>query len=292
MNLIEFKNFSLIKYNTLRLRSVAQVCYFPLNIEGLSEAIEKTQHQKRIFLGNGSNILLTKEHYDEQYAFIITTMMNNIERNGPEMIVDTGVTLHDLAWFAMDHEIGGYEFCEDIPGTAGGALIMNAGQWQWTISQYVRWVDVIDLDTKKMLRIVPEEGFFQYRYSKFNEMNVVIARAGLSVSQGDYREILERMLEFKKERYFKQPRNYPNAGSVFKRPTKNNETFFVWKLFDEVGLRGFQIGGAQVSQKHPGFIVNVDHATCGDCAALISECISRVKNHFDIDLELEWRVIE
>ncbi len=292
MNLIEFKNFSLIKYNTLRLRSVAQVCYFPLNIEGLSEAIEKTQHQKRIFLGNGSNILLTKEHYDEQYAFIITTMMNNIERNGPEMIVDTGVTLHDLAWFAMDHEIGGYEFCEDIPGTAGGALIMNAGQWQWTISQYVRWVDVIDLETKKMLRIVPEEGFFQYRYSKFNEMNVVIARAGLSVSQGDYREILERMLEFKKERYFKQPRNYPNAGSVFKRPTKNNETFFVWKLFDEVGLRGFQIGGAQVSQKHPGFIVNVDHATCGDCAALISECISRVKNHFDIDLELEWRVIE
>lgn len=292
MNLIEFKNFSLIKYNTLRLKSVAAVCYFPLNMDGLSEAIDKSAHQKRIFLGNGSNILFTKEFYDEEYAFIITTMMNNIEKNGPEMIVDAGVTLHDLAWFAMDNEIGGYEFCEDIPGTAGGALIMNAGQWQWTISQYVRWVDVIDLDTHQTKRIVPEEGFFQYRNSKFNDMNVVIARAGLSVTKGDYREILERMLEFKKERYFKQPRNYPNAGSVFKRPTKNGETYFVWKLFDEVNLRGYQIGGARVSEKHPGFIVNVDHATCYDCVALINECKTRVKDHFDIDLELEWRVIE
>ncbi len=292
MNLIEFKNFSLIKYNTLRLKSVAAVCYFPLNMEGLSEAVEKSAHQKRIFLGNGSNVLFTKEYYDEDHAFIITTMMNNIEKNGPEMIVDAGVTLHDLAWFAMDNEIGGYEFCEDIPGTAGGALIMNAGQWQWTISQYVRWVDVIDLDTKESRRIFPEEGFFQYRHSRFNEMNVVIARAGLSIAQGDYREILERMLEFKKERYFKQPRNYPNAGSVFKRPTKGNETYFVWKLFDEVNLRGYQIGGARISEKHPGFIVNVDHATCYDCIALISECKTRVKDHFDIDLELEWRVIE
>lgn len=292
MNLIEFKNFSLIKYNTLRLKSVAAVCYFPLNMEGLSEAVEKSAHQKRIFLGNGSNVLFTKEFYDEDYAFIITTMMNNIEKNGPEMIVDAGVTLHDLAWFAMDNEIGGYEFCEDIPGTAGGALIMNAGQWQWTISQYVRWVDVIDLDTKESRRIFPEEGFFQYRHSRFNEMNVVIARAGLSIAQGDYREILERMLEFKKERYFKQPRNYPNAGSVFKRPTKDNETYFVWKLFDEVNLRGYQIGGARISEKHPGFIVNVDHATCYDCIALITECKTRVKDHFDIDLELEWRVIE
>lgn len=100
------------------------------------------------------------------------------------------------------------------------------------------------------------------------------------------------MLEFKKERYFKQPRNYPNAGSVFKRPTKDGETYFVWKLFDEVSLRGYQVGGARVSDKHPGFIVNVDHATCLDCVTLIQECKDRVKNQFDIDLELEWRVIE
>jgi UDP-N-acetylmuramate dehydrogenase len=292
MNLIKFKKFSLIKYNTLRLNSVAEICYFPLNMEGLLEAVEMTQNRKRVFLGNGSNILLTKEYYDESFAFIITTMMNNVERNGSEIIVDAGVTLHDLAWFAMDNEIGGYEFCEDIPGTAGGALIMNAGQWQWTISQYVRWVDVVDLDSMTITRIVPDSDFFQYRNSKFNQMNVVIARAGLTADKGNYQEILERMLEFKKERYFKQPRNYPNAGSVFKRPTKNNETYFVWKLFDEVALRGHQVGGARVSDKHPGFIVNVDHATCYDCMALIQECKDRVKNHFDIDLELEWRVIE
>lgn len=292
MNLIEFKNFSLIKFNTLRLKSVAALCYFPLNMEGLLEAVVKNENRKRVFLGNGSNILLTKDFYDESYAFIITTMMNNIERNGAEIILDAGVTLHDLAWFAIDNEVGGFEFCEDIPGTAGGALIMNAGQWQWTISQYVRWVDVIDLNTHTMTRIVPDSDFFQYRNSNFNKMNVVIARAGLTADKGDYHEILERMLEFKKERYFKQPRNYPNAGSVFKRPTKDNETFFVWKLFDEVSLRGFQVGGARVSDKHPGFIVNVDHATCYDCMNLIQECKDRVKNHFDIDLELEWRVIE
>ncbi len=292
MNLQILNQASLKKFNTLRLESVAQVCYVPLTIAGVDEAIQQTKGKKLVLIGNGSNVLFTKEYYDDSYAFLVTNRLDHMEIVNEEIIVQAGVKFHDLAWFAMDHQIGGYEFCEDIPGTVGGALIMNAGQWEYTIGQYVRWVKIYNLDSQKVQTIIPDEDFFKYRYSQFNTMNCIILEAGLNIQYGDYNDIFNRMMDFKKERYMKQPRNYPNAGSVFKRPTKDGESLFVWKLFDEVKLRGHQIGGAQISNKHPGFIVNVDHATCEDCVNLIKEAQKRVKERFDVQLELEWRIIE
>jgi UDP-N-acetylmuramate dehydrogenase len=292
MNLQILYNASLKKFNTLRLEARAHTCYVPLTIEGVHQAIQLAKGKKLVLLGNGSNVLFAKDYYDESYAFVVTNRLDDMEIVNNELVVYAGVKLHDLAWFAMDNQIGGYEFCEDIPGTVGGALIMNAGQWEYTIGQYVHWVKIYNLTSEKVQTIIPDDDFFTYRYSRFNEMNAIILSAGLNIQPGDYNDIFNRMMDFKKERYMKQPRNYPNAGSVFKRPFKNGESLFVWKLFDEVDLRGYQIGGAQISPKHPGFIVNVDQATCKDCIDLIDECKSRISKRFDVDLELEWRVIK
>ena len=238
-------------------------------------------------------MMFSRDYYGEDTAFIITTLLNDVEIVNGEIVIEAGTRLNRLAWFACEQSIGGYEFCEDIPGTAGGALIMNAGQWQYTIGQYVNWIDVYNYEKDTVERIVPDENFFEYRHSKLNEMPYIVLRAGLRAEEGDYNEALEKMLFYRRERYVKQPRNYANAGSVFKRPSdKDGNQLFVWKLFDGVNLRGYKIGDAMVSEKHPGFIVNVGHATVSDMLAVIQECKDRVLKEYDVTIELEWRVID
>jgi len=208
------------------------------------------------------------------------------------MVAEAGVTLDRLAWFCIEQSIGGFEFAEDIPGTVGGALIMNAGQFEYTIGMYVNWIDVYHPASDEFKRIYPDPDFFGYRRSKLEEEGAVVLACGLRMPPGESMKSLDKVLEYKRERYRKQPRNYPNAGSVFKRPTKDGETYYVWKLFEETGLRGYRIGDAQVSDKHPGFIVNLGKASQKDVLDLVSECMKRVKQRFDIDLQLEWKVID
>jgi len=290
-NYLKLNDVPLKKYNTLQLESLAKSVYFPLNKDGLIEVLSETKTNKRILIGKGSNILLKKEVYPEDDAFIITTLMDEIHIDNDEIYCDAGVSLSQLAWFAIEHSIDGYAFAEDIPGTVGGALIMNAGQYQYTIGQYVNWIDVYDTELNSIKRIIPNESFFSYRNAAFKPTEFVVA-CGLKNQGGDDLENLEKVLNYKRERYRKQPRNYPNAGSVFKRPVKDGETLFVWKLFEACGLRGKRVGGAELSFKHPGFIVNVNHATTKDVFDLIELCMTSVKEKFDVDLELEWKVIE
>jgi UDP-N-acetylmuramate dehydrogenase len=290
-NYIKLNDVPLKKYNTLQLESFAKCVYFPLNKEGMIEVLEITQSYRRILIGKGSNILLRKNEYAEDVIFIITSLMDDIHIENDEIVCEAGVSLSQLAWFSIEHSIEGYAFTEDIPGTIGGALVMNAGQYEFTIGQYVNWIDVYDTEINKVKRIVPNAEFFTYRHAKFKSSDMIIA-CGLKNQGGDDLENLEKVLNYKRERYRKQPRNYPNAGSVFKRPSKNGEWLFVWKLFEACGLRGKRIGGAELSFKHPGFIVNVDHATPKDVFDLIELCQKSVKDKFDVDLELEWKVIE
>lgn len=283
---------SLKRFNTLRLDVIAHTIIIPYSVDGFVSALKDYKNKEIVIIGNGSNMLFTKEYYDDSTIFVVTSMLNQLHLDGDEIYVESGVRLNRLAWFACEQSLGGMEFCEDIPGTMGGALIMNAGQWSYSIGQYVNWIDVFNTETQDVERIIPEEGFFGYRYSRVNEMPVYILRAGLKTLPGDYNDALEKILYYRHERYVKQPRNFANAGSVFKRPVdKNGESRFVWKMFDACELRGFQIGGAQVSEKHPGFIVNTGTATVHDMRAVIDECIRRVQEAFDITLELEWRVI-
>lgn len=292
-NYFVMHNASLKRYNTLRLDVSAATVVLPHTIDGLVEALRDFKDREIIMIGNGSNMLFTKEHYDESYVFIVAILLNDITIKNNEIVTETGARLHRLAWFACEQSLGNMEFCEDIPGTMGGALIMNAGQWQYSIGQFVNWIEVYNTETDQVERIIPDETFFGYRYSRINEMPVYILRAGLKTTPGDYNEALDKILFYRHERYVKQPRNFANAGSVFKRPVdKNGESLYIWKLFDEVKLRGYRIGDAMVSEKHPGFIVNVGQASVDDMRAVIEECKRRVLEKFDVAIELEWRVIE
>lgn len=291
MNYLVAHHQSLKKYHTLALDVQAALVYFPLNTQGLIEILNETHEKRRIVIGKGSNLFFRKARYDENTVFILTILMDDIVYNGRELIVEAGVSLQRLAWFAVEQGLKNYAFCEDIPGTVGGALIMNAGQYEYTIGQNVNWIELYDLDTSKVKRIVPDSAFFQYRHSHIQDHDVIL-RASLKSETGDTHDELEKILTYKRDRYRKQPRNYPNAGSVFKRPVKDGETLYVWKLLEACDLRGFVIGGAAVSDKHPGFIVNVDHASLEDIDQLIKECQHRVKERFDVELELEWKVLE
>lgn len=283
---------SLKRYNTLRLDVIANTIVLPHTIQGLVDAFREYKDKRIIIIGNGSNMLFSQNYYDEDTVFIITILLANISTKDQEIVMEAGARLNRLAWFSCEQSVGGYEFCEDIPGTIGGALIMNAGQWQYTIGQNVNWIKVYNFETDKIETIIPDDDFFAYRYSRLTELPVYILETGLKMMEGDYNTSLEKMLYYRHERYVKQPRNFANAGSVFKRPyDKNGESLYVWKLFDAVDLRGFQIGGALVSNKHPGFIVNVGNATVDDIHNVIHECQKRVKDKFDVDLQLEWRVV-
>ncbi|QIK70377.1 UDP-N-acetylmuramate dehydrogenase [Erysipelothrix sp. HDW6C] len=287
------KDASLKRYNTLRLDVKAALVVLPQSVEGMVAALRDFKDREIVIIGNGSNMMFDRDHYDENTVFIVTILLNDIELVNGEIVTEAGTRLNRLAWFACEQSLGGLEFCEDIPGTMGGALIMNAGQWQYAIGQYVKWVDVYNFETDAVERIIPDEDFFAYRHSKLTQMPVFILRAGLEAREGDYNEALEKMLYYRHERYVKQPRNFANAGSVFKRPKdKEGNSLYVWKMFDAVKLRGFQVGDAMVSEKHPGFIVNVGNATVADMHAVINECKKRVKDEYDVDLELEWRVIK
>ena len=282
---------SLKKYNSLALEVKAAVLYLPLDHDGFLDVLELTKAKKRILIGKGCNILLSKPFYDESYAFIVTLMDDELTLTETELIVEAGVNLSRLSWFALEQELSGYAFLEDIPGTVGGALIMNAGQYEFCFGNLVNWVELYDTLTNTARTIIPQEGFFAYRHSQIQPHEIVL-RAGLKIDKAPVEATLDLMLKYKKERYMKQPRQYPNAGSVFKRPYKDGQSYFVWKMFDEVGLRGHRIGDAQVSIKHPGFIVNLGTATPKDMLDLVKECQDRVKACFDIDLELEWKVID
>ncbi len=282
---------SIKKYNSLALDVRVSTLYLPMDYDGLLEVLKLTQDKQRILIGKGCNILLTKPFYDDSTAFIVTVMDDDLIINETEMMADTGVNLSRLAWFALEQSLSGYAFLEDIPGTVGGALIMNAGQYEFSFGQLVNWIDLYDTHTNSVKRIIPDDDYFSYRFSKI-ACHEIILRAGLKINKGNDEETLTAMLKYKKDRYTKQPRQYPNAGSVFKRPYKEGQSYYVWQLFDEVGLRGYRIGDAQVSDKHPGFIVNVGNASPQDMVDLVKECQDRVKKQFDIDLELEWRVID
>lgn len=291
-NYFVMREASLKRYNTLRLDVLAATVILPHTIDGLVEALRDSKGKEIIIIGNGSNMLFSKDYYDESYVFIITILLNDITIKNNEIVTEAGTRLHRLAWFACEQSIGNMEFCEDIPGTMGGALIMNAGQWQYSIGQFVNWIEVYNAETDTVERIIPDEGFFGYRYSRINEMPVYILRAGLKTTPGDYNEALDKILFYRHERYVKQPRNFANAGSVFKRPTdKDGESLYIWKLFDEVNLRGYRVGDAMVSEKHPGFIVNVGQAAVSDMHTVIAECKRRVLETFGVEIELEWRVI-
>jgi UDP-N-acetylmuramate dehydrogenase len=232
-------------------------------------------------LGNGSNVLVGDKGIQ---GFVLNTSakMKQIEVDGEYITVESGELLSKVASVAQEHALTGLEFASGIPGTIGGALVMNAGAYDGEMSQVVQKVIVVSKEGEVM-ELDNDTMEFGYRTSIIKNRPFIVLGAVLKLATGNRDDIRKKMEDFAARRREKQPLEYPSAGSTFKRP----EGYYAGKLIMDAGLRGLRVGGAQVSEKHCGFIINIGNATATDISDLIDEVTERVKDKFNIPLETE-----
>lgn len=234
-------------------------------------------------LGNGTNLLVKDEGFD---GIVLQIKLENIQINGTEVTVQSGVKNAVLARKLLENGLTGFEFAAGIPGTIGGAIKMNAGAYGGEMKDIVKEVTYLDYE-ENLHTILNDECNFTYRHSKFFKEKAIIIEAKLLLKQGDSKDIEEKMKELTEQRREKQPLEYPSAGSTFKR----GENFITSKLIDECGLKGYSIGGAQVSEKHAGFIINKENATATDIIDLIQYVKKVVKEKTGNEIQLEIEII-
>ena len=255
-------------------------------IEQLKDTIKILKHQNIEYkvIGNGSNLLVKDEGYR---GAIIKPSFNSIEIKEDIVEVGAGVKNGMLAQKLLQKELTGFEFAAGIPGTIGGAMVMNAGAHGREMKDIVDAVTYYNCENDEIETIKKEECNFEYRNSKFKNSNVIIIKAILKLQKANSIEIKQKMDEYKQFRIEKQPIEYPSAGSTFKR----GADFITAKLIDEAGLKGYTVGGAQVSEKHAGFIINKNNATATDIINLIEEVQKIVYEKFNKKIELEIEII-
>lgn len=240
-----------------------------------------------LVVGNGTNLLVADEGLDR--LVIETSGMNRLEMGQePDTVVaEAGVTLARLADFACRAGLAGLEFAHGIPGTVGGGICMNAGAYDGEMKQVVSRATV--LFPEEGVRVLSgEEMAFGYRHSLLTDRpDAVVLSAEFQLSPGREETIRERMRELMQRRKASQPLEWPSAGSTFKRPAG----YFAGTLIDQCGLKGLTVGGAQVSEKHAGFVINRGEATCADVTALIGEVQARVLERTGVHLEPEVKII-
>lgn len=247
--------------------------------------IAKKYNKQYIITGNGSNILV-KDGGIDGIVINIGNEMSKIKCDGTKIYAQAGVMLSALATAAADEELTGLEFASGIPGTVGGAVFMNAGAYDGEIKDIIEYADVIDSEGN-IQRLTKDELELSYRHSVIAEKNMIVVGAMFNLNKGIKKNITDKMADFAKRRRDKQPLNYPSAGSTFKRP----EGYFAGKLIEDSGLKGKTVGGAQVSEKHAGFVVNIGNATSSDIITLMEFCIETVYNKFGVKLEPEVRIL-
>ena len=232
-------------------------------------------------IGNGSNLLVS----DAGYRGVIIQIykeMNEVKVEGDLVKAQAGALLSRIAAKALGAELTGFEFASGIPGTIGGACVMNAGAYGGEMKDVLESVTVLTGEGE-IIELGRNELELGYRTSVIAKKGYIVLGAVLKLERGDGEKIKTYMDELKEKRVTKQPLEYPSAGSTFKRP----EGYFAGKLIEDAGLRGFQVGGAQVSEKHCGFVINRDHATAADIMELMRQVQIRVKENSGVDLEPE-----
>ena len=235
-------------------------------------------------IGHGSNLLVVDEGL-EGIVIKIGSLFSNVEIEGTVIKANAGCAIPRLSQMAKNNSLSGLEFACGIPGTVGGAIRMNAGAYGGEMVNIVDKVGYLN-EKGEIVEISNDECGFSYRHSMFVEHpEYVILYAVLKMSEGNKEEIEAKMNENMESRKAKQPIEYPNFGSVFKRPTQ--EGVFVGKMVEELGLKGYQIGGAQVSTKHSGFIINAGEATCKDVIDLIEYVKNKVYEKYGVMLQEE-----
>lgn len=271
------------KHTTFRVGGPA-ACLVELENQ---EQLSKIQHYLYmveipfVVLGNGSNVLVSDEGYPG-VILQISEKMKDIRVEGTCIVAQAGALLSQVARAAYEHGLTGLEFSSGIPGTVGGGVVMNAGAYGGEMRHVVTKVTVVNPDGE-VLELDNETMEFGYRYSIIRNQPFVVTEVTFQLKEGVQDEIKAVMDDLASRRREKQPLEYPSAGSTFKRP----EGHFAGELIMNADLRGFRVGGAQVSEKHCGFVINADNATAADVMGVICEVQARVKEKFNVDLEPE-----
>lgn len=281
------KNFNLKPYNSYGIEAFCAKAYFPESEKDLIGLFKKEKEEKFIVLGNGNNIILSRPYYKESFI-ILNGCINDIKVKENIIEAGAGATILQVSERALENSLTGAEFYYDIPSSVGGAVVMNAGTKEGETQNILARVRYLDLQGYEVKEKENEEIQFGYRTSFFQQnKDKIILRAWFKLDKGNKKEIASLMKTSKERRWSKQPREFPNCGSVFKRPPGR----YVGPMLDELGLKGFAIGDAQVSEKHSGFIVNKGKATGNDILNLIKEIQLKVLTKFGVLLEVEQRVI-
>lgn len=274
---------------SFRIGGPADLCVSPESVDAAVEAIKNADlcGVLTMILGNGSNVLFDDAGF--RGAVIFTKKLRDVAVCGTHLTAGAGAPLGSVAVAARDAGLTGLEFAYGIPGTLGGALCMNAGAYGGEMADVTESVVLYDRERGCTVTLSGSEMDFGYRKSIVGDgSRYVVLGARLALSVGDKNMISEKMNELMRRRNEKQPLNYPSAGSVFKRSAPD---VYVGKMIEESGLMGYSIGGAQVSEKHAGFIINRGNATSADVNALIAYIQNKITEKYGIDLECEIRRI-
>lgn len=267
----------------------AQIFIEPNSEDELSLVL-KLCHENDIdvfVLGKGSNLLVSDDGIKNKAVIHIAKGLDTIELISEDTIrVGAGASLTSLCKFALNNSLTGLEFAYGIPGSCGGAAFMNAGAYGGEMKDVLISCTHLDMNGTKGT-LAGDDLDLSYRHSAYSGKSLVITSLTIKLKRGNKDEIESKMNELMSRRKDKQPLEYPSAGSVFKRP----EGYFAGALIEQSGLKGKRIGGAAVSEKHAGFIVNIDGATTSDVLELIKYCQDTVKDKFGVDLETEIRMV-
>ena len=275
------------KHTTFRVGGPADYFVMPKNTEEVQKVVALCQRNAMPYyvLGNGSNLLVS----DTGYRGVIVQIykeMNQIQVEGTTIRVQAGALLSKIGSAALEAGLTGFEFASGIPGTVGGAVVMNAGAYGGETKDILKSATVLTPDGA-VLTLYNEALELGYRTSVIAKKDYVVLEVEYELQTGDRETIRARMDELKVQRVTKQPLEFPSAGSTFKRP----EGYFAGKLIQDAGLRGFTVGGAQVSEKHCGFVINKGNATAADIRALIQQVSDRVMQEFGVRLEPEVKML-
>ena len=272
---------------TFRIGGPADYIIYPKSSEELKNLIGELKKNEIHFgiFGNGSNVLFDDSGF--RGAAVFTSKINNVEINGEIVRADCGVPITQLSSLAQKHGLSGLEFAYGIPGSCGGAVYMNAGAYNGEVKNVLLSSEYYDLKTGEIGRLVGEEHCFDYRHSVYMESDRIVLSAEFGLKYADPESIRTIMTDFMHRRVDKQPLEFPNAGSIFKRAPGH----FTGKLIQDAGLKGKTVGGAQVSEKHAGFIINIGGATSSDVRELISLIQKKVLDDFGVEIECEVKYI-
>lgn len=275
------------KHTTFRIGGYADFFVSPENNGQLSKLVKALNDNniKYYILGNGSNILAPDEGY-EGVIIYIGENMSDIEVSGTKIVAGAGALLSRTAKEALKCSLAGMEFAAGIPGSIGGAVVMNAGAYGGEMRDIIVSATVCDRNGNIFI-LTKDELELSYRHSIIEEKEYIVLECEINLKKGKAEDIKAVMDDFSSRRREKQPLEYPSAGSTFKRPTG----YFAGKLIEDAGLKGYTVGGAKVSEKHSGFVINTGNATAEDVRSLIKYVSEEVYRQFGVVIEPEVKIL-